>query len=739
LDDLRLYTGSSHADKYFILNNDIDLTTFLSSGQPGYNAGAFWEPIGYTAWGAPTDIFYGHLDGGGYTISNLKMIREDNYTYVGLFSTIGSVAGDIDISVKNLTIITDSTGVKCKNHGGILAGQLLGEDSDIKVEDCIVIGAVSCSSTYGLSPIRVGGIAGTALVEYNKNVFLKNVEAYATFTRPYGAAYNSSYQKVWGGLLGHADNPDIDNCRAVVVAVGTPPEWSSNPCFETVGGLIGSITQDGYSNYSFIVDSSAVVNINACVYGGGLIGPCGGSTPGRLVVQRCFAEGSMECIPVSSYEGLPIAGLVSSGAVIYDSYARVDITVTGSYTASEAAGIKTDLVLSSMGSIHVYSACSISSESGNIYGLSASGGYGNGGYWDSEIGPSTDALSGSTGLTTAQAKTGSSYVDWNIGTGSVWGIDPAINDGYPYLLDNIPTPAYVTVAYNSGINGHVDGTVSQTILIGSNTAAVEAIPDLGYAFKQWSDGRVDNPRQDIGVLSDKSITAEFVIGCMLTYTSTINGTIVGESEQLVPIGDAGDPVTADPVVPYIFDEWSDGRSDNPRQDLAVSADVTVEASYVEGCVLEYVADTGGTIEGESFQVVHIGAEGTLVVARADLMYAFDKWSDGVTDQSRTDIGVAGTTSVTAQFLPPFAGGTGTSSDPFRIEYPHQLNNLRYYSGGANADKYYVLNNDIDLEPITDYYSGWTPIPNFFGHLNGNGFKVIIYEEIEITHQQQMTT
>ena len=45
LDDLRNYTGSANYDKYFILNNDIDLTTFLSSGNPGYNLGLLWDPI----------------------------------------------------------------------------------------------------------------------------------------------------------------------------------------------------------------------------------------------------------------------------------------------------------------------------------------------------------------------------------------------------------------------------------------------------------------------------------------------------------------------------------------------------------------------------------------------------------------------------------------------------------------------------------------------------------------------
>ena len=57
----------------------------------------------------------------------------------------------------------------------------------------------------------------------------------------------------------------------------------------------------------------------------------------------------------------------------------------------------------------------------------------------------------------------------------------------------------------------------------------------------------------------------------------------------------------------------------------------------------------------------------------------------------------------------FAGGTGTTFDPFRISTPQQLQNIAFVLGG-----FFVLMYDIDMGGIN-----WTPIPAFSGILNGN--------------------
>ena len=84
----------------------------------------------------------------------------------------------------------------------------------------------------------------------------------------------------------------------------------------------------------------------------------------------------------------------------------------------------------------------------------------------------------------------------------------------------------------------------------------------------------------------------------------------------------------------------------------------------------------------------------------------------------------------------FAGGTGTSSDPFQITTAAELNLVRNYLGSGNSGKYFKVMNDISL---TSYLasggegytlwggSGWSPIGaefnEFYGQFDGNNHKI----------------
>lgn len=61
----------------------------------------------------------------------------------------------------------------------------------------------------------------------------------------------------------------------------------------------------------------------------------------------------------------------------------------------------------------------------------------------------------------------------------------------------------------------------------------------------------------------------------------------------------------------------------------------------------------------------------------------------------------------------FAGGSGSSTSPYLISTPAQLNHIRNIS---TAGVYFKLTNDIDLSG----YTSWVPIPTFYGHFNGDG-------------------
>jgi hypothetical protein len=66
----------------------------------------------------------------------------------------------------------------------------------------------------------------------------------------------------------------------------------------------------------------------------------------------------------------------------------------------------------------------------------------------------------------------------------------------------------------------------------------------------------------------------------LTYTAGENGSIIGDGSQRIASGEDGEAVYASADTGFVFSEWSDASTDNPRQDIAVSDNVTVTAIFV---------------------------------------------------------------------------------------------------------------------------------------------------------------
>lgn len=75
-----------------------------------------------------------------------------------------------------------------------------------------------------------------------------------------------------------------------------------------------------------------------------------------------------------------------------------------------------------------------------------------------------------------------------------------------------------TLTYTAGDNGSLTGTTEQEVEYGQSGTQVEAVPDHGYQFVQWSDGSTANPRTDTNVTGDITVTAEFApIEYTITY------------------------------------------------------------------------------------------------------------------------------------------------------------------------------------------------------------------------------
>lgn len=82
--------------------------------------------------------------------------------------------------------------------------------------------------------------------------------------------------------------------------------------------------------------------------------------------------------------------------------------------------------------------------------------------------------------------------------------------------------------------------------------------------------------------------------------------------------------------------------------------------------LNYTAGTGGTIRGQSSQIVDSGEDGSVVTAVADSNYYFVRWSDGKINASRKDTNVEANVRVSAIFRANSSSRSSSSSSTEQI-------------------------------------------------------------------------
>lgn len=208
--------------------------------------------------------------------------------------------------------------------------------------------------------------------------------------------------------------------------------------------------------------------------------------------------------------------------------------------------------------------------------------------------------------------------------------------------------------YTAGENGSLNGETTQTVEHGADGTPVEAIPNQGYHFVNWSDGNTDNPRTDLNVTGPIEATAQFDVNSYtIIATADENGTIDPLGELFF---DGGQNASFD-ILPdeghHIADVLVDDESIGPVSNYvfeAVSDDHTIHAVFeINTYTLTYLSDETGTIEGEALQSVLHGEDGTAVLAVGFPPFQFDYWSDGLTDNPRIDTNVVDDITVTAHF------------------------------------------------------------------------------------------
>jgi hypothetical protein len=135
-----------------------------------------------------------------------------------------------------------------------------------------------------------------------------------------------------------------------------------------------------------------------------------------------------------------------------------------------------------------------------------------------------------------------------------------------------------TVTYGAAANGHVVGSSPQIVVDGGSATAVTAVADLGYHFRQWSDGSTANPRQDTQVRADLTVTALFAADLYtVTFQPGAHGALTGGTPAVIRTLSRGDPAPIAPAVApspgWLFTGWF------PVLPATIVADVETMAQY----------------------------------------------------------------------------------------------------------------------------------------------------------------
>lgn len=242
--------NSGNTDINIILDNDIDLSDID------------WTPIG-----TESRPYTGNFDGGGHTITGLK-IDKSGTDYVGLIGCLGSGGKVQNVTLTNISV----SGANCV--GGI-AGQNYGT-----VENCSVNGTVTgkgftdtggiAGTNYGTisgcsaegtvtGSVNVGGIAGLCVPNYDTGT---------------GSLIGSTIE----GCHSTAAVSGISSVGGVVGNLGNGCSFMA--CYST-GNVTATIT-DGNASVGGVVGINGQGTVTACYHATGEITSSGGDRIGGI-------------------------------------------------------------------------------------------------------------------------------------------------------------------------------------------------------------------------------------------------------------------------------------------------------------------------------------------------------------------------------------------------------------------------------------------------------------------------
>jgi hypothetical protein len=429
---------------YTLVGDIATLVSDVKANASGHYALANDYDAGASAYGqspvlTPLD---GSFEGLGNTISRLTLRTQGRYPTVGLFSQLDQSGVISDLHLTRLSfrgprgrdvpimggIVSSSYGLMSGDTvSGVMSanspdGGIIGGLVGVLAKGGTITGAVSTVTIMAAGAPTIGTVAGRSAGVVTLSHGAGSVSIAGTTT-----------DGVFGGLIGYLDPSGQVTASD---ATGTVSGGSSS------GGLVGAVGAGGS-----IMGSHASANVFGLAWSGSLVGTnygtiatsyaTGSALTGTLVgglvgnnagaIDQCFATGA-----ASGVEAGGLAG--NNTGTITDAYATG--AADGKYSGG-LVGIASNSG-ESIATSYATGAVSGTSFVGGLIGNDLLPASASSSYWDISgniTDPSQGAGSpandpGITGLTTAQLQSGlpSGF------SPSVWGSNPSINGGLPYLL-----------------------------------------------------------------------------------------------------------------------------------------------------------------------------------------------------------------------------------------------------------------------------------------------------------------
>ncbi|MCL2063609.1 MAG: T9SS type A sorting domain-containing protein [Candidatus Cloacimonetes bacterium] len=417
---------------YFLQTDDIDATETIN-----WNGGAGFEPIGhittFTLYPArPVYAFVGGYDGNDFTISNLFINKT--------LSNVDSVAGmfyrltnNSFIKKLNLEDFDFRANTPGSVSGSTYVGGLVGFLVDSTIMDCSVTGSFIKTGYPNYASGDIGGFIGIARRSIIKNI---SIDMNVNFNMSGTSFYNI------GGMIGAiAENSTLSNASMK----GSTTVFSDS--FTEVGGIVGQGSSIGGSITNSYSTSDVTVSSSSVEVGG-----IAGTIKGNFTVSYSYSTGEIKATGITPNSRARSGGISGANynAIIINCYSTGDISATsgfGSAGRAYAGGISGITIANDPNSSppivsfsYAIGEINISSPNPHVGGIIGSlyDGQVLHCFWDLETTGMLYATNDFTpptnfGLPTLEMKNIVNYLNNGWDFVEIWGIEPEINEGYPFL------------------------------------------------------------------------------------------------------------------------------------------------------------------------------------------------------------------------------------------------------------------------------------------------------------------